>query len=359
MVESNEKYKILVMAIFLAGACYLTYYFHVVVETDTVFTHFFYIPIILASMWWRRKGLAVAIFLAVFLIFSHFFIRPNVETINDLIRAPMFIAVALVTAILSERIAKVEELKAKETQLIHAGRLSSLGEMATAIAHEINQPLSVISMAAESTLRDVEKKRVDVSALPKDLEDIMRNVKRIDRIITHMRTFARKTEEKRVVKPEEVLNNAFSLLDEQFRVHGISVSRKIEENLPLIEVDPNQLEQVFINILTNARQVLDERGEEAKREGKSFQKQLGCNISRQNNKIVFEFADNAYGVPDELKTRVFEPFFTTKESSEGTGLGLSIAYGIVTRSLGGKIWIEDNAAGGASFMVALTIGNRK
>ena len=75
MVESNEKYKILVMAIFLAGACYLTYYFHVVVETDTVFTHFFYIPIILASMWWRRKGLAVAIFLAVFLIFSHFFIR--------------------------------------------------------------------------------------------------------------------------------------------------------------------------------------------------------------------------------------------------------------------------------------------
>ncbi|MCL0093699.1 ATP-binding protein [Dehalococcoidia bacterium] len=71
---------------------------------------------------------------------------------------------------------------------------------------------------------------------------------------------------------------------------------------------------------------------------------------------MFGFADNAFGVPDELKTRLFDPFFTTREPGQGTGLGLSIAYSIVTRALGGKIWVEDSPAGGASFKVALPLG---
>jgi len=105
----REKNKILIMAILLASCCFLTYYFHVVLKSGTVFTHFFYIPIILASIWWKRKGLAVAVFLAVWLILSHFFIRADVETINDLLRVPMFIAVSLVAALLSEKIWKAEE----------------------------------------------------------------------------------------------------------------------------------------------------------------------------------------------------------------------------------------------------------
>jgi len=74
--------------------------------------------------------------------------------------------------------------------------------------------------------------------------------------------------------------------------------------------------------------------------------------------VVFEFADNAYGVPDELKSRIFEPFFTTKDAGEGTGLGLSIAHSIVTHSLGGKIWVEDNEMEGASFNVAFPVKKR-
>lgn len=262
-------------------------------------------------------------------------------------------------------------LRTKETQLIHAGRLASLGTMATGVAHEINQPLSIISLIAEGRLRDIEKNRFDMKMLPQYLEDIRKNVKRIDRIITHMRTFSRKPapEEIRAVKPEEVLNNAFILLCEQFRVHDISVSRNIDERLPAITMDANQLEQVFVTILTNARQVLDERGEEAAREGKRFQKQLICCVSRERERererveekdyVVYEFADNAYGVPEELKTRIFEPFFTTKKPGEGTGLGLSIAYNIVTHSLGGRIWVEDNEMGGASFKVAVPVGDEE
>ncbi|RLC62145.1 MAG: hypothetical protein DRI48_09895 [Chloroflexi bacterium] len=141
----------------------------------------------------------------------------------------------------------------------------------------------------------------------------------------------------------------------QFQLHNVSVSRKIEEDLPPIYVNPNQLEQVLINVLTNARQALDERTEEAESHGERFQKRLVCRISRENDRVVFEVADNAVGVPDEIETRIFEPFFTTKEVGQGTGLGLSIAHILVTRSLGGRIWVEDNEMGGASFKVALPI----
>jgi len=100
----GERYKILVMAVLLAVCCFLTYYFHTVLKSGRVFTNFYYIPIILASIWWKRKGLAVAVFLAVWLILRHFFIRADVEIINDLLRASMFIAVSLVAALLSEKI---------------------------------------------------------------------------------------------------------------------------------------------------------------------------------------------------------------------------------------------------------------
>ncbi len=102
----EEKYKITVMALLLVGACLLTYYFHAVLGTGTVFTHFFYIPIILACLWWRRKGLVVAIFLAAMLLFSHIFIREDVVAINEYLRALMFIFIAFVVATLSEQIAK-------------------------------------------------------------------------------------------------------------------------------------------------------------------------------------------------------------------------------------------------------------
>jgi len=110
----NEKTKILIMVILLAGACFLTYYFHAVLGKGTVFTHFFYIPIILSSLWWKRKGIVVTIFLIAILIFSHFLLRTDVETINDLIRAPMFLIIAIVTAILSEKILKANERIKKE-----------------------------------------------------------------------------------------------------------------------------------------------------------------------------------------------------------------------------------------------------
>ncbi|KQC09217.1 MAG: hypothetical protein APR54_13055 [Candidatus Cloacimonas sp. SDB] len=114
----REKIKILVMVILLAGACFLTYYFHAVVGKGTVFTHLFYIPIILSALWWKRKGIAVAIFLVALLIFSHFLLRTDVETINDLLRAPMFILVAVVAIFLTEKIVKIKDMLCEKNEYL-------------------------------------------------------------------------------------------------------------------------------------------------------------------------------------------------------------------------------------------------
>jgi len=255
----------------------------------------------------------------------------------------------------TEQKSRQQAMREREMQIAHASRLSSLGEMAAGMAHEINQPLTIISTAAEGILRDIRKDRFDMRLLPQDLQDVLDNVKRIDRLITHVRAFARRPEEWEYVEPEGVLDNAFVVIGGQFQLHNVSVSRRIEEGMPAIYVNPNQLEQVLINVLTNARQVLDERTEAAESRGERFQKQVVCCISRENDQVIFEVADNGGGVPDEIRTRLFDPFFTTKEVGQGTGLGLSIAHTLVTRSLGGRIWVEDNEMGGASFKVALPI----
>jgi len=120
--RQKEKQKITLIAILLVSSCFLTYYFHEILETGTVFTHFFYIPIILASLWWKRKGLAVAIFLAAFLIFSHYFLRHYAVTANDYLRALMFIVIGFVVTLLSERVAKAQERTAHLNAVLRAIR---------------------------------------------------------------------------------------------------------------------------------------------------------------------------------------------------------------------------------------------
>ncbi|MBW1716311.1 MAG: PAS domain S-box protein [Deltaproteobacteria bacterium] len=118
--RQKEKYKLGLIAILLAGSCLFTYYFHAVLGTGSVFTHFFYIPIILASLWWRRKGLGVALFLAIFLVFGYHFLRDYVVTANDYVRALMFVVIGFVAATLSERIAKAQKRSAHLTAVLHA-----------------------------------------------------------------------------------------------------------------------------------------------------------------------------------------------------------------------------------------------
>ena len=172
---NEEKYKILLMVIFLIAACLLTYYFHAVLNRGTVFSHIFYIPIILASLWWKRKGLIVAIFLAVLLTLSHIYIRVDVVTTDDYFRAIMFMIVAVVASMLSEHIEKTENaLRESEekyrTTFENTGTAMSIGEEDTTISM-VNKMYEKLSGYSKEEIEG--KKRWTEFVAKEDLEKMV------------------------------------------------------------------------------------------------------------------------------------------------------------------------------------------
>lgn len=216
-----------------------------------------------------------------------------------------------------------------EQQLIHAGKMATLGEMATGIAHELNQPLSVIKTAGSYCLK---KTRNNTTIKDKDfitmLEKIDRNVDRSADIIRHMRQFARKSEVVLAeVQVNEVLKRAHDIFSQQLKVRGIEVAWDIEEDLPTIMADSSRLEQVFINLLLNARDAIEEKWRSPERA--TGTKKITLKTALEGNMVVVEVKDTGIGISEDIADKIFEPFFTTKEVGKGTGLGLSISYGIV------------------------------
>ena len=216
-----------------------------------------------------------------------------------------------------------------EQQLIHAGKMATLGEMATGIAHELNQPLSVIKTAGSYCLK---KTRNNTTIKDKDfiamLEKIDRNVDRSADIIRHMRQFARKSEVVLAeVQVNEVLKRAHDIFSQQLKVRGIEVAWDIEEDLPTIMADSSRLEQVFINLLLNARDAIEEKWRSPERA--TGTKKITLKTALEGNMVVVEVKDTGIGISEDIADKIFEPFFTTKDVGKGTGLGLSISYGIV------------------------------
>ena len=237
-----------------------------------------------------------------------------------------------------------------EQQLIHAGKMATLGEMATGIAHELNQPLSVIKTASNFCLKKINGNEIiEDKDLYTMLEKIDRNVNRSANIISHMRQFARKSD---VVLAEvqinDVLKRAFDIFSQQLKVRGIDVAWNIEQNLPTIMADPSRLEQVFINLLLNARDAIEEKWWSP--EPAMGLKKITLKTTLEGNSVVVEVRDTGVGVSDDIVDKLFEPFFTTKEVGKGTGLGLSISYGII-KDCQGDIKVTMNEQGETCFRI--------
>ena len=237
-----------------------------------------------------------------------------------------------------------------EQQLIHAGKMATLGEMATGIAHELNQPLSVIKTASNFCLKKIHSNEIiEDKDLYTMLEKIDRNVNRSANIISHMRQFARKSD---VVLAEvqinDVLKRAFDIFSQQLKVRGIVVVWNIEKNLPTIMADPSRLEQVFINLLLNARDAIEEKWWSP--EPAMGLKKITLKTTLEGNTVVVEVRDTGVGVSEDIADKLFEPFFTTKEVGKGTGLGLSISYGII-KDCQGDIKVTMNEQGETCFRI--------
>src|ERR671937_582708 len=209
------------------------------------------------------------------------------------------------------------ELREKQEQLVQAGKLATLGELTTGVAHELNNPLNNIGLFVGNVLDQVRFGHLEKESIEHELENAMEQVRKATAIISHLRTFGR---------PAAVSLDA------------VDVDEVIERSLSLM------LEQLFINLLTNARDAL------AKSRGKTIR----IATSREDEWIKIRFADTGPGIPRELEQRVFDPFFTTKEVGTGTGLGLSITYSIV-KEHGGTISVEPGGGRGARFLIELPV----
>lgn len=221
----------------------------------------------------------------------------------------------------------------RQAKSIHASRLVTLGEMATGVAHELNQPLGGISLAAKFVRKSSEMGKLSNEDLIDSIDDIDTCVARMSKIINHMRAFARQDAVAfETVNISETIDGAMTLLGEQFRLHGVDFITDYSQELPGIVASFSQLEQVWINLMTNARDALDEKAESVK----DFQKTLKITVieNATSNTIDVSFTDNGSGMPDHVKTKIFDPFYTTKEVGKGTGLGLSISHGIIANHQG-------------------------
>lgn len=241
-----------------------------------------------------------------------------------------------------------------EQQLIQASKMATLGEMATGVAHELNQPLSVIKTASNFFMRKLRKKEpIRDEILMTMSEEIDSHVERATKIINHMRQFGRKTDPNlETLNLNEVLDRAFEIFSQQLKVRGIDVDWRTDPELPSIMGNPGRLEQVVINLLINARDAIEEKSQRS--EETATPQKITLATTRNAKSVTLSVCDTGIGVPEAIRGKIFEPFFTTKKVGKGTGLGLSISYGIV-KECGGKIDVSANPEGGTCFHLSFPL----
>ncbi|MEI7525675.1 MAG: PAS domain S-box protein [Mariniphaga sp.] len=248
--------------------------------------------------------------------------------------------------------------KKMETKQIHADRMANLGEMASGIAHEINQPLNIISMVMDKILFETAKTDfVDVSFLKLKSDKIFENITRIRNIIDHVRAFSR-THDDYVLTAFDIntsIENAASMIAEQFKHLGINLSLNLEKQIPQIVGNTYKFEQVIVNLLTNAKDAVIEKKSQQE---ESIDLSVGITSYQENKFLIVEIADNGIGIGNDDFHNIMLPFYTTKEEGKGTGLGLSICYQII-KEMDGMIDISSNKTEGTVIKLVLEIQKEK
>ncbi len=245
------------------------------------------------------------------------------------------------------------ELKSAQEALVQAGKLAALGELAAGVAHELNQPLTGLMGFGQELEAILKANFPDPTALD-FAQEITKNALRMKKIIQQLREFTRKsTEDFEDVEIQGVIADSLRLLEQQFRSRGIEVKISAEEALPRIHCNPFQLEQVFINLATNARDAIEATG----RGSGNIEIEVRRKPGDPKRFLEVGFRDDGVGMESETKSKAFEPFYTTKEVGKGTGLGLSVSYGILSK-IHGSMMIESAPGKGASFLLTLPVDYR-
>ncbi|MFH1878969.1 MAG: ATP-binding protein [Candidatus Omnitrophota bacterium] len=239
-------------------------------------------------------------------------------------------------------------LRETQRQLIQAGKMTAMGHMASGISHELNQPLFI--MRGNLQLMGMEEKDAE---LKNAIETVIAQIDRMSGIITNMSEFARNSEFKfENVDINAPIEDAVDLLYNQLRLDNISLKKYLEPRLPKITGDANQLQQVFVNFITNSWDAINSVEKPGKREI-TIKSALG--EGRDHVEVLF--SDTGCGISAENLEYIFNPFFTTKPPGSGMGLGLSIAYSIIERHRG-RINVESEPGKGAAFKVIFPVADK-
>ena len=260
----------------------------------------------------------------------------------------------------------ITERKLAQAQLVQTSKLALLGEMAASMAHELNQPLNIIRMAADSSLIFMEEGEVDLDSHREEFERISNQTERMASIINHLRVFSRQDDaiETRF-DPIASVSAAATMVREQYLLDGVEIRTVLPRRTASVRGQPIRLEQVILNLLGNARDAVkaDRSAAGGALETAGARDPGVIEVSAfvtdpegrddtiRSGEVVITVSDNGGGVPDDVLDKVFEPFFTTKRAGEGTGLGLAIGYSIVS-GMGGSI-SATNGPRGAVFEIRL------
>ncbi len=235
-------------------------------------------------------------------------------------------------------------------QLIQAEKMAAIGRLAAGIAHEINNPAAIINNEA-GWMSDLMKDNIkdgskfDYNEFQKSIQQIKKQVDRCKNITSRLLGFSRRVGEgTEPVNINQLIDEAIFFLEKEAKHENIEIKRNYQIDLPLWYGNASQIEQVFLNIITNAMDSIHGRGN------------ITLITRKVNNSIEISIRDTGSGIPKEYLPRIFEPFFSTKLNKGGTGLGLSICYEIV-KSFGGDILVESGEGKGTTFIISLPINN--
>jgi signal transduction histidine kinase/CheY-like chemotaxis protein len=240
-----------------------------------------------------------------------------------------------------ELVQTVERLKTTQAQLVQSEKLSGIGEFVAGVAHELNNPLTSVMGFSELL------KQADTNPQhQRYLELIYKSSVRCQKIVQNLLSFARRhPPERKLSSVNSLVEAAVEFLQYQLRTNNIEVVTRLDPNLPQVMVDPHQVQQVFLNIINNARQAIEANQPTGR---------IQISTETAGDKVRILFEDNGPGIPQESISKVFDPFFTTKPVGKGTGLGLSLCYGIIHEH-GGSITVRSQPGQGATFTIELPL----
>jgi len=236
---------------------------------------------------------------------------------------------------------RTAELESSQGQLLQSAKLAAIGELVSGVAHEVNNPLAAISMYSELLMDEIED-----GVAKEHLQIVNAQAERAVAIVENLLSFARKHEPKRsYISMNDSITSTVELRAYDLNLDNIQVVLDLDPDLPRTMTDFRQLQQVFLNLITNAEQALKQA------HGRGT---ITIRTQKSDGVIKISVTDDGPGIPADVLSRIFEPFYTTKDVGKGTGLGLSICHGIIQEH-GGQIRVESTEGSGATFTVEMPI----